>query len=64
MSGAAEYTTCSLCNLERIVSRKYYHYDIPCDCCNGELHFEIIRYCDVCEASPPKTVTVTMEPIY
>lgn len=42
MSTEIEIGTCSMCGKEHTqVNRKYYRYDIPCECCIGE-HFEIV----------------------
>jgi len=47
------------------LNRKYYKYDIKCNCCNGEFdnHFEIIKYCNNCEPKPPEKISVNIKPI-
>lgn len=61
MSGDMESGKCSCCGNLAIVNRKYYHYDIKCDCCNGDEHFEIIYYCENCEPRPPSRVHIVLE---
>lgn len=65
MSGEIEYGTCDMCKKEAHINRKYYRYDIKCDCCNSKdkPHFEIVRYCNECEPKPPRKVNVSLEPI-
>ena len=65
MIGNKELGGCSICGEKNtIVSRKYYYYDIKCDCCRDK-HSEIVWYCDKCEdkVKPPKKVTVTIKPV-
>ena len=64
MSGEIEYGNCDMCNTQAALSRKYYRYDIKCDCCNGkdDDHFEIIRHCSECEPKPPREVKVIIAP--
>ena len=64
----AEWGKCDICGHHNTVSRKYYHYDIDCDCChsivNGKnKHFEIVRYCPDCTPVPPKRISVVVEPM-
>lgn len=56
-----EYGKCDVCGKEGTLKRKYYYYDIKCDCClNGgkREHFEIVRYCEKCKPTPPYEITV------
>ena len=64
MSGDIECGNCDMCNNQAPLSRKYYIYDIKCECCDGkdDDHFEIVRYCSECEPKPPKTVKVVITP--
>ena len=57
-----EHGYCDYCGAEGIVRRKYYYYDIDCNCCVGK-HFEMLRYCDKCSPTPPLNVIVTMKPM-
>lgn len=57
-----EIDYCDICHKKTQVFRKYYYYDIDCECC-GKKHFEIIRYCKDCKPEPPKYTTVILHPI-
>lgn len=63
--GETENGNCDICSLQNVaVNRKYYNYDVKCECCNGENddHFEIIYYCNNCESKPPQTIKLWMSP--
>jgi len=62
--GDIEESKCDICGEVSHVSRKYYYYDIKCECCNGynDNHFEIVRYCIYCEPKPPQTVKAWIKP--
>jgi len=59
-----EYGKCDICGNDNILSRKYYYYDIKCDCCNSkdDNHFEIVKYCNKCKPKPPQKITVYIQP--
>ena len=59
MSGSIEWGVCSICKSEGQVSRKYYYYDIVCDCCRGG-HFEIVKHCDKCEPKAPRRISAVV----
>lgn len=63
--GDIEFAKCDVCGQEAHVSRKYYYYDIKCDCCNSKdsPHFEIVRYCEKCKPKPPRTISLLLKPI-
>lgn len=64
--GDIESGNCDICKATDVqISRRYYHYDIKCDCCNGkeDNHFEIVRYCANCQPKPPRKATVHIQPI-
>jgi len=63
--GEQEVNICSGCKQEDVVSRKYFYYDIKCDCCNSkdDPHFEIVYYCRSCVPFPPKEINVHIKPI-
>jgi len=66
MAKDVETGTCNICKKEHVqLSRKYYYYDIECDCCNSKEddHFEIVKYCKDCEPKPPRKVKVSMTPL-
>lgn len=63
--GEQEINICSGCKEEEVVSRKYFYYDIKCDCCNSknDPHFEIVYHCKNCVPFPPKQLNVYLEPM-
>ena len=66
MAGDAERGTCSVCQkIVNGITRKYYYYDIECDCCNTKEddHFEIVFHCNNCEPKPPRKVTCSLNPL-
>ncbi len=61
--GNIEVGYCDICHKKKKVNRKYYYYDVNCDCCgSSQGHFEIVRYCDECIPKPPKRINIMMEP--
>lgn len=63
MCGEAEYGRCDCCGKDAPLQRQYFHYNINCDCCNGDTHFEIVWYCSKCTPIPKNRITVTIKPI-
>lgn len=65
MGGNNEYGVCRFCNTVGNVNRKYYRYDVKCDCCNSknDYHFEYVKHCNSCEPKPPTKITVHLEPL-
>ena len=63
--GEQEFNACSICGEKTIVERKYYYYDIKCDCCSSanNKHFEIVWYCRKCKPVPPRKIRVVIKPI-
>jgi len=59
-----EYGNCDMCNMQAPLSRKYYKYDIKCECCNNkdDDHFEIVRYCSECKPKPLGSIKVVIAP--
>lgn len=43
-----EYGTCEICGKDNQLYRTYLYYNIRCECCPGDRHFEIIRHCNNC----------------
>ncbi len=64
MSGDIEHSKCDICGTVGSVSRKYYHYNIQCQCCNDQTddHFEIVRHCNKCKPKPPAAIKAVVEP--
>lgn len=60
MSGDIEVNVCSTCKKTKPVSRKYYHYDIKCECHSPD-HFEIVWYCEDCQPKEPTETKVTFK---
>ena len=63
MCCSSEIGYCDICHMEKPLSRKYYYYDIDCECCNGNTHFEIVRHCKDCTPIPPRKITVYIQPM-
>ena len=64
----SEFGKCDICGKEAPLSRKYYHYDIDCECCHSIInsknhHFELVRHCKNCEPKPPKWIRLVKKPI-
>lgn len=55
--GSCEIAKCTFCGIATEVVRKYYHYNMDCECCSGDKHFEIVRYCKDCTPHPPYKIT-------
>jgi len=52
MSGDIEVGKCEVCGKEGQLQRKYWNYDVKCDC-HSPNHFEMIRHCANCEPKEP-----------
>ena len=58
MTGDAEYGRCEVCNANNaILSRKYYYYDVDCECCVGK-HFAVCKYCPRCKPAEPEETKI------
>lgn len=55
--GDIEKGICNYCNTNTELTRKYYHFKADCECCNGDDHFEIVKYCKDCEPKQPERVS-------
>lgn len=62
MSGEIEWGKCDICGKENALHRKYYYYDIQCECCSPT-HFELIRHCKLCasKVKPPREIKVVLK---
>lgn len=58
MSGSIEFGACEVCGEEAELQRKYYRYNIKCEC-HGPQHFELVRHCKNCEPKEPVETKVT-----
>lgn len=65
MSGFIEVDKCDICLQVTYVTRKYYYYNIKCDCCNDKdsPHFEIVKYCKNCIPKSKNKITVYIDPM-
>jgi hypothetical protein len=63
MQTSAELGQCDYCGKESSLYRKYYHYDIKCDCCIGDMHFHVVRHCKSCIPKPPSSIKIVLENI-
>lgn len=52
-----EYGTCDVCGREANLQRKYYHFNIKCEC-HSPKHFEMIKYCSDCVPLRPAETTI------
>lgn len=60
MGGDIEHGTCSVCKAEGPINRKYYHYDLLCQC-HMPKHFEMVYHCNNCEPVEPDTTKITID---
>ena len=52
-----EYGICDVCGREANLQRKYYHFNIKCEC-HSPKHFEMIKYCSDCVPLRPAETTI------
>jgi len=57
-----EIDYCDICHKKKQIQRKYYYYDINCECCGGPQHFEIVKYCTECKPVPHHWITAIVIP--
>jgi len=62
MSGCVEYGICDVCGKETTLSRKYFRYDVNCEC-HSPNHFEIVWHCNECEPIEPKITEMIVKNI-
>lgn len=61
MSGEIESGTCDICGTDNVpLNRKYYHYDIKCEC-HSPSHFEMVRHCKYCVPEEPRVSKFTVK---
>ena len=59
--GEAEFGKCEICGKEAILSRTYFIYNIPCNCCgcrrdNKDMHFIFVAHCKDCIPKIPTEI--------
>lgn len=59
--GEVEHGKCDICKTDSTLGRKYYYYNIKCDC-HSPRHFELVTYCSKCAPTPPERTTVLIKP--
>lgn len=59
MSGAIEVGKCDICGNTRPLQRKYYHYNIQCEC-HSPQHFEFVSHCEHCVPKEPEFTKLTV----
>lgn len=52
-----EYGICDICGREANLQRKYYHFNIKCEC-HLPTHSEMIKYCSDCVPLRPAETTI------
>lgn len=58
-----EYGICDICGREANLQRKYYHFNIKCEC-HLPTHSEMIKYCSDCvPLRPAETTLEIFDPI-
>ena len=60
MAGNIEYGTCDVCKKDAPLQRKYYHYNIKCEC-HAPNHFELVKHCADCTPVEPKETKITLK---
>lgn len=58
--GDVEFGKCGVCKEDKPLQRKYYRYNIDCECCGNE-HFEYVAHCKDCTPVEPVTTRVTIK---
>jgi hypothetical protein len=52
-----EYGICDICGREANLQRKYYHFNIKCEC-HLPTHSEMVKYCSDCVPLRPAETTI------
>ena len=52
-----EYGICDICGREANLQRKYYHFNIKCEC-HLPTHTEMVKYCSDCVPLRPAETTI------
>lgn len=54
-----EVGICDICKEKGVLNRKYYRYNIKCEC-HSPTHFEIVHHCDKCEPKEPDITKISI----
>ncbi len=57
MAGEIEWGKCDYCGYEGHINRKYFRYEIKCEC-HSPNHFELVYHCNDCEPKEPSTTRI------
>jgi len=60
MGGCIEFGKCEICNKETNLNRKYFRYDIKCEC-HSPNHFELVIHCNDCIPIEPKLTKIDIK---
>jgi len=61
--GDQEFGKCPYCKEEKPLNRKYYRYDIKCEC-HSPQHFEIVWHCNNCTPHEPRVTNIEINTEY
>ena len=61
-----EFGKCDICGKETQLSRTYFVYNIPCQCCGCkedgmDMHFELVCHCKDCVPDVPNAITPVLK---
>lgn len=62
--GDGMFGKCGCCGKESGLRRKYFYYDVKCDCCGGASeneHFVIVDHCKDCVPIAPTTIKLVLD---
>ena len=57
--GDVEFGTCDICGIDDYISRKYYSYDVICEC-HSPNHFELVYHCKNCLPVEPTETKILL----
>ena len=55
--GDVEYGKCEMCGREADLQRRYYEFNVKCEC-HSPRHFELVKYCSDCIPIMPTETTI------
>lgn len=58
--GDIESGKCDICRKFSYLNRKYYRYDIKCEC-HSPYHFDLVYHCNDCTPTPPKETKIILK---